>query len=228
MIVKPPSFFQAMVRIAAKDLRAEMRSRSLISAMALFGVLTVMIFYYTLEGRPDLRAEALPAVLWVTVIFAGTQGLGRSLSQEHDRGTLDALLLAPISRSALFFGKLIVAWLFTLTVGVIVSGAMLILFNANLSNLGWWLMLVIGTLGFATMGTLLGSMAVHARARETTLPIIILPIALPIVIGAVNACGAILEGKAFSEWSTWAGLLASLDVIFLALSFLLFDYVVEE
>jgi heme exporter protein B len=222
------TFLRAVVAIAAKDLRAELRNRQLIAAMGLFGLLTTMVFYYTLESRPDVRLAALPAVLWVTVVFAGTQGVGRNLAQEHDRGTLDGLLLAPINRAALFYGKLVVAWLFALTVAAVVSVALNFLFNTNLFRPVWWLVILLGTLGFAAIGTLLGSMAVYARGRETTLPIIVLPIALPVIVAAVNASNAILTDLPFAELGSWLGLLAALDVVFLTLALILFDFIVEE
>lgn len=214
--------------IAAKDLRAELRNRQLLGAMGLFALLTTMVFYYALEGRRDAQIVAMPAVLWVTVVFAGTQGLGRNLAQEHDRGTLDGLLLAPVERAALFYGKLVVGWLFTLVVATVVTVAMNFLFNTNLFRPGWWLIIFLGTLGFAAIGTLLGSMAVYARGRETTLPIIILPVALPIIIGAVNACAAILEDLPFSDWASWPLMLLSADLVYLVLAFVLFGFIVEE
>jgi heme exporter protein B len=222
------TFLRAVAAIAAKDLRAELRNRQLIAAMGLFGLLTTMVFYYTLESRPDVRLAALPAVLWVTVVFAGTQGVGRNLAQEHDRGTLDGLLLAPINRAALFYGKLVVAWLFAFTVAAVVSVALNFLFNTNLFRPAWWLVVLLGTLGFAAIGTLLGSMAVYARGRETTLPIIVLPIALPVSVAAVNASNAILTDLPFAELGSWLGLLAALDVVFLTLALILFDFIVEE
>src|SRR5258708_30319203 len=100
-------FLRAVLAIAGKDLRAELRSRQLLAAMGLFALLATMTFYYTLQSRPDVRVAALPAVLWVTTVFAGTLGLNRSLAQEHDRGSLDALLLSPIDRAALSYGTLI-------------------------------------------------------------------------------------------------------------------------
>src|SRR5689334_20156364 len=106
-------FLRAVLTIAGKDLRAELRSRQLLSAIALFALLATMVFYFTLEPRPDVRIAALPAILWVITVFAGTLGLNRSLAQEHDRGNLDGLLLAPLDRSALYYGKLIGTWLFS-------------------------------------------------------------------------------------------------------------------
>jgi heme exporter protein B len=221
-------FLAAVFAIAGKDLRAELRSRQLISAVALFALLATMVFYYTLESRPDVRIAALPAVLWVIIVFAGTLGLNRSLAQELDRGNLDGLLLAPIDRPALFFGKLISTWLFSLVVGVLVSFAVSILFNVGLDVPAWSVIILLGTLGFSAVGTFIGSMAVHARGRETTLPILILPVALPIIMASVSASNGVLTGLPFSDWSVWLLVLVSVDLIFMVAALLLFDFVVEE
>lgn len=221
-------FWKAALTIAAKDLRTELRSRQLLTAMGVFALLTTMVFYYTLESRPDVRAAALPGVLWVTVVFAGTQGVGRNLAQEYDRGTLDGLLLAPVNRAVFFYGKLVVVWLFSFVVASIASLALNFVFNTNLLRLDWWMILLLGTLGFAAISTFLGSMAIYARGRETTLPILILPIALPLIAAAVNASSAVLANRELGEWWNWLGLLAAINVVFLTLPVLLFDFIVEE
>jgi heme exporter protein B len=221
-------FFQAVFAIAAKDLRAELRSRQLVSAMALFALMATAVFYFTLQDRPDLRIAVLPAVVWVTIVFASTLGLNRNLAQEYDRGSFDGLLLAPIDRAALFYGKLIGAWLFSLVVAVVVSFALTILFNVTLLMPAWWLIIILGTIGFSAVGTMLASMAVQGRGRETTLPIIILPVALPIIMAAVSASNAILAESPFSDWAVWPALLASSDVIFVLAPMFLFQYIVEE
>lgn len=222
------AFLSAVAAIAWKDLRAEFRSRQLVSAMALFALMTVMIFYFTLDGQRAAQIAALPAIVWAIIVFAGTLGLSRSLSAEHDSGSLDALLLAPIPRPALFYGKLIGIWLFELITAGVVALALSILFNANLLLPALWLVFAVGTIGFAAVGTLLGSMAVYATGRETTLPILILPIALPVIIAAVNATTSILADRSPDDWLPWLAVLASLDAIFLALAFVLFDVIVEE
>jgi heme exporter protein B len=221
-------FLQAVLAIAAKDLRAELRSRQLVSAMALFGLMATAVFYFTLQDRTDLRVAVLPAVVWVTIVFAGTLGLNRNLAQEYDRGSFDGLLLAPIDRATLFYGKLIGAWLFSLVVAVVVSFALTILFNVTLLMPAWWLIIVLGTVGFSAVGTMLASMAVQGRGRETTLPIIILPVALPIIMAAVSASNAILAELPLSDWAIWLTMLASADIIFLVAPMFLFQFVVEE
>ncbi|HVO43423.1 MAG TPA: heme exporter protein CcmB [Aggregatilineales bacterium] len=219
---------RAIYAIVMKDLRAELRSRQVINATGLFALIATMVFYFTLSGRPDVRLAALPAVLWVIVVFAGTLGLARSLALEHDRGTLDGLLLAPIDRVALYYGKLLSTWLFSLIVSIIVSFALMILFNADLISAAWGVVLLFGTGGFAAVGTLIGTMTVGARGRETTLPILILPIALPIIMASVNASSAILTEQPFSDWNVWLLTLISVDLIYLGLAALLFGFVVEE
>lgn len=196
--------------------------------MALFALMTALIFYFTLSGQRAAQIASLPAIVWAIVVFAGTLGLSRSLSAEHDSGSLDALLLAPIPRPALFYGKLIGIWLFELVVAAVAAIALSVLFNANLLVPALWLVFAVGTIGFAAIGTLLGSMAVYATGRETTLPILIVPVALPVIISAVNATTSILSDHAPDDWLPWVAVLASLDAIFLALAFILFDVIVEE
>ncbi len=222
------AFVRFVGLIAWKDLRAEFRSRQLISAMALFAILAVLVFYFTLESNREARIAALPSILWVIVVFAGTLGLNRSLAAEQDSGSLDALLLAPIPRAVLFYGKLIGTWLFTLLVALVSTLLLSLLFNVGLFMPELWVVIVLGTLGFAAVGTLLGSIAVQASGRETTLPILVLPVALPIIIASVHATADLLAGLPVSDWVVWLELLASVDLIFLLLAFVLFDFVVEE
>lgn len=221
-------FWQAVGAIAWKDLRAEIRSRELINSMVLFTFMTVMVFSLALELDREARQTTVAGVLWVTVVFAGMIGLSRSLAAEKDRGSLDALLLAPLDRSALFFGKMIGNLLFVLVIALVLQVLLTVLFNVTLVRPLLVLVVVLGSVGFTAAGTLLSSMTVHARAREALLPIILMPVVLPVLISAVRASTAILEGLPRDDWWPWIQLLAVADVIFLAAGYGLFDYVVEE
>ena len=221
-------YLRVVGAIAWKDLRAEIRSRELINAMILFTLMTVLIFSLALELDKEARQTTVAGVLWVTVIFAGILGLGRSLASEKDRGSLDALLLAPIDRSALFFGKMLGNLLFVLVVALVLIVLLTVLFNVSLFEPRLLLVLGLGTLGFTTVGTLLSSMSVHARAREAMLPILLMPVVLPVLISAVRASTAILEEMPRADWLPWIQLLAVADVMFLVGAYVLFDYVVEE
>lgn len=221
-------FWRAVGAVAWKDLRAEMRSRELINSMVLFTFMTVMVFSLALELDKEARQTTVAGVLWVTIVFAGLIGLGRSLAVEKDRGSLDALLLTPIDRSALFFGKMIGNLLFVLVIALVLLALLTVLFNVTLLKPLLIVVMVLGTVGFTTAGTLLSSMSVHARAREAMLPIILMPVVLPVLISAVRASVAILEGLPREDWFPWIQLLVVADAIFLAAGYGLFDYVVEE
>jgi heme exporter protein B len=221
-------FFAAVYAIVAKDMRAELRSRELISSMALFALLSILIFSFALELNRLAREEAIGGVLWVTVAFASIIGLNRSLAMERDQGNLDAMLLAPISRSAVFFGKLVGNFVFTLVVGLVLLPLLTILFNVSLIQPWVLAVLVLGVLGFSTVGTLLATMTVQTRARESLLPIVMLPVALPVLLGAVRATTAVLTGAPLEDWIAWPQILIVVNIIYLALCFLLFDYVIED
>ncbi len=221
-------FLAAVAAIVAKDLRAELRSRELVSSMALFALLSILIFSFALELNRLARQEAIGGVLWVTVAFASIIGLNRSLAGERDQGNLDAMLLAPIARSAVFFGKLAGNFVFTLAVGLILLPLLTVLFNLNLVQPWVLVVLALGVLGFSVVGTLLATMTVQTRAREALLPIVMLPVALPVLLGAVRATTAILNGAPLEDWIAWPQILVVVNVIYLTLCYLLFDYVIED
>ena len=179
-------FLQAVFAIVRKDLRAELRSRELVSAMLLFALLSILVFSFALELDRDAREAAVSGVLWVTIVFASILGLNRSMAMEREQGNVDAMLIAPIDRAAIFFGKLVGNGLFTLAVGLLLLPLMTILFNFSLLQPWLLAVLVLGTLGFSTVGTLLAAMTVQTRARETLLPIVMMPMALPVLMAAVR------------------------------------------
>jgi heme exporter protein B len=221
-------FFPAVLAVLWKDLQAELRSRELVGSMGLFALLSILIFSFALELDRIARTESVSGVLWVTVVFASVLGLNRSLAMERDQGNLDALLLAPVDRNAIFFGKLIGNFIFTLVVGLILILLMTVLYNLTLTRLWLVMVLVLGTLGFSTVGTLLATMTVQTRARESLLPIVMMPVALPLLLSAVRATTGILNDTPQDDWLAWVQILAILNLIYMTMSFLLFEYVIEE
>jgi len=221
-------FFKVVLTIVRKDLRSELRSRELISSMALFALLSVLIFSFALELDRIAREESIAGVLWVTVVFASILGLNRSLAMERDQGNLDAMLIAPIDRTAIFCGKLVGNFLFALIVGLILLPLMTVIYNASLTQMWLLVALVLGTFGFSTVGTLLATMTVQTRARESLLPIVMMPVALPVLLGAVQASTGILNDAPVENWLSWLQILAVVDVVLVVLCFLLFEYVIEE
>jgi heme exporter protein B len=215
--------------IIAKDIAAELRTREMFSSMGVFSILVIIVFNFALElSDRQIVLTVTPGAVWVTIIFAGMLGLNRSLAVELDKGCLDGLLLTPVDRSAIFIGKALGNALFMLAVEVVVLPLFVVFFNVPLIKPWVALIVVLGTLGFAGVGTLLSSMAVNTRAREVMLPILLFPVAVPELIAAVKATAGAMAGLPVSEWQQWLSLLIVFDVVLVTMSFMVYEYVVEE
>lgn len=221
-------FLRVMLAIVRKDIQAEFRSRELVATMLLFSLLSVFIFSFGLELDRIAREESVSGVLWVTVVFASILGLNRSMAMEREGGSMDGMLLAPIHRSAIFVGKWIGNYVFTQAVGLLLLPVMTLLFNINLLTPWLLLTLVLGTLGISATGTLLAAMTVQTRAREALLPIVMLPVILPLLLGVVRASNGILNDLPQSDWLLWPQIIVLVDVIYVVLCYLTFPFVIEE
>jgi heme exporter protein B len=218
---------QKLAALYWKDVLVELRAREVVIASLTFSLLVLVLFNFAFDLRVERAAAVAPGVLWVTFTFAGVLTLGRAFAREQDRCTLEGLLLAPIDRGALYLAKLLVNATFMLLVEAVTLPAFVALFNVQID---WGMMMVIvllGTLGFAGVGTLLAAMAANSRARELLLPLLLFPLAVPVLLATVKATGQAL-GSPDGETHPWLGLLAAFDVIFLTLSWLAFDVVVEN
>lgn len=222
------SFIKAVSAIVWKDLRAEFRSRELFSAMLVFSLLIILIFNFALELDVKTRQSVTAGVLWSTFAFAGTLGLNRSMAIEKDRGCLDGLLLAPVDRSAIYFGKVISNLVFMLIVEGIVLPVYSILYGVNLFQPGLLLVILLGSIGYVGVGTLLSAMAVQTRTRDILLPILLFPVVIPVLLAAVKASGGFLTGAELADILLPINLLIAYDIIFIAVAFMVFDSVVEE
>jgi heme exporter protein B len=222
------SFRNAIAAVVWKDLRAEFRSRELFSAMLVFSLLIILIFNFALELDIKTRQSVTAGVLWSTFAFAGTLGLNRSMAIEKDRGCLDGLLLAPVDRSAIYFGKVISNLAFMLLVELIVLPVYSVLYSVNLFQPGLLLVILLGSIGYAGVGTLLAAMSVQTRTRDILLPILLFPVVIPVLLAAVKASGGFLSGAEWEEILLPLNLLIAYDVIFIAVAFMVFDHVVEE
>ena len=223
-----PSLLKATLAIVQKDLAAEFRSRELLSAMLVFSLLVILIFNFALELDVKVRQSVTAGVLWTTFAFAGTLGLNRSMAVEKDRGCIDGLLLAPVDRSAIYFGKAISNLAFMLIVEAIVLPVYSMLYNINLFQLDLRGVILLGSIGYTAVGTLLSAMAVQTRTRDVLLPILLFPIAVPVLLAAVKASGGMLAGAEFAEILVPLNILIVYDIVFIAVAFMVFDFVVEE
>lgn len=222
------AYLRAISAVVWKDLTAELRSRELLSAMLVFALLVILIFNFALELDIRTRETVTSGVLWVTFAFAGTLGLNRSMAVEKDRGCMDGLLLAPVDRSALYFGKALGSLIFMLIVEAIVLPVYSGLYNINLFRPGLMAVILLGSVGYAAVGTLLSAMAVQTRTRDVLLPILLFPVVLPLLVAALKASNGFLQGLEMVEIWPWVNLLIVYDVVFISVAFMVFDYVVEE
>jgi heme exporter protein B len=222
------SYLRKVLAIVWKDVRAELRTKDILSSMLVFAGLSVLIFQFAFDLRADNVRLVLPGVLWIAITFAGVLGLNRSFILEQDRGSLEGLLLAPVDRSAIYFGKLIGNLLFIFIVELLLLPLMTVLFNVWLLSPALLLVLALGTLGYAAVGTLFAALSINTRAREVMLPILLFPVMVPVFVAGVQAVSRLLDGDSLADIMRWVQLLVAYDAIFIAAAMLLFDYVVEE
>lgn len=212
--------------ILAKDIRCELRSKQMWIGMGLFALLVLVIFNFAFDLRVDNKAAVAPGALWVAFVFASFLGLGRTIAAERETGSLDRLLLCPVDRKAIYLAKLLGNVLFIGVVEIVAIPVFAILFNIPFSVGALLPIVLLGTVGIASVGTLFSAMAAATHARELLLPILVFPLIVPIVIAAVRATGALMIVTANEP--PWLGLIVAFDAIFLSLSTLLFEYVIEE
>ncbi|MEW6456698.1 MAG: heme exporter protein CcmB [Acidobacteriota bacterium] len=216
--------------IIHKDIISEIRSKEIFSSMIIFSLLVVVTFSIAFQFDTEKSGDFASGILWIVFIFSGILGLNRSFLVEKDKGCLEGLLLCPIDNSVIYFGKMISNNIFVLFMELLILPIFSIFFNINLFSyiLPLSLTIFLGTIGFIAIGTILSAMTINTRTREMLLPVILLPVAIPVIISSVKATGVLLEGGSLSNIDKWIKILLAFDIIFIVVSFLTFDYVVEE
>lgn len=222
------AYFRVAWRIFLKDIRTELRTKEIFSSMAVFSLLVVMVFVFALPGKLKEAGDVAPGLLWVAFTFAGVLGLNRSFINEKDRGSLEGLLLAPAERSAIYYGKALGNFTFIIVVELLLAPVFSLLFNFSVLRVELLPVLLLGTVGFAEIGTLFAAMAVNTRAREVLLPVLFFPIMLPVIIAASQSTAAILSNRPFEEIGNALGLMFFFDLIFGVVPAMLFELVLEE
>jgi heme exporter protein B len=222
------AFLGKVAAIALKDLRAELRGREVFSTMTMFSVLAVIIFGMAFDLRVPDAAMVAPGVLWVIILFGGVLGLNRSFGAEMDRGTLPALLMAPMDRSAIYFGKVLANFVFTLATGFVILLIMFFVFDVNMLQPLIFLAVALGTLGYVSVGTIFAALTATTRARESMLPILLLPVMVPVFVAGVALTATAIDARSLSSVNNWLGILAGFDLVFLVVAYLLFDIILEE
>ena len=227
----PQSFARHALRIAWKDLRVEVRSREILYTMAFFGALLVVVFSFVFPSNEKLVRAAAPGMLWVSVAFAGTLGLGRAFDRERENDTMRALLLAPVPRLAVFLGKAIATVVLVLGVAVFVVPMLYVLLAAPLFDqpVGLVTVLVLGAIGFATVGTVFSASLLKVRSRDVLLPVIMYPLLVPLFVAGTHATAVIVADQPdLDKMWYWIRFLGIYDAAFLVVSLWIFESMVIE
>ncbi len=226
---------EVVLAILRKDLRTEIRTRQMISSMFVFAVLVLLVFNFTLF-LDEVRARELgPGILWIAFVFAATLGLSRSFAIEGENRCLAGLMLAPAPRSAIYFGKLLSNVLFMGAMEIFVLPLFVVFFNLSLWDLltpselaTFFLVLGLGTVGYAAVGTILAGVAANTTMREVLLPLLLFPVSVPMVIGAAESTRLLFDENPLTSPWIWIRVLGVFAVVFLVVSWLTFEYVIEE
>ncbi len=212
-----------------KDVRVEWRARELIYATMLFSAIVVLLFSFSFLGGAPPTVEVMSGVLWVAISLSGMLGISRSFEREREADTLRALLLAPIERSALYLAKLLSITLLMLLTSCVVVPGLLLLFGMKVGSAQSWLLffvlLGLGTLGFAAVAALFGASLGRARVREVLLPLLVYPLVVPALLAGARGSYGVLYGTAESlvDAVRWIKFLLVFDSMAVILGLWLFE-----
>jgi len=215
-------------QIAWRDIAIELRTRESLSTMLLLALMLLAIFAFGFQLRVGDIREVAPGVLWVSFAFTGMLGLSRSLTRDRNQGILEGLMLSPVDRGAIYAGKVLANLAAMLATEALILPLFQALFGVPVISAPLLLIAVLGSIGFVAIGTSLAAMTVNTRAREALLPVLLFPVTVPVLIAAVQATGALLEGEGWAAIVHWVRLLLAYDAIALISGYLTSESILEQ
>ncbi len=214
--------------LARKDLLLELRSRDIVLAIVVFALLVITIFTFAVELTPSRSMDVGPGVLWAAVAFAGVLGLNRSFAMEAEGDTLDGLMLTPVSRDLIFFGKMLGNFIFITIAEIVIFPVFEALFNISVLQVETIVIALLASIGFSAVGTAFAAVSVRVRSREIMLPLLFLPASVPLIMAAVESTSVVVNGGSWSAFSDWLQLAIAFDMIFVIASAVLFQFALEN
>ena len=214
--------------IGRKDLLLETRNKDIIVAVSAFALLVLMVFTFAIDINQVNAKLTGPGILWASIAFAGVTGLNRAFALELEGNTLEALMLAPISRDLIYVGKMFGNFLFITAAQIIVIPIFAVLFN--LAVLRWEMLIIslLTTIGFSAIGTLFAAMSMRVRAREVMLPLLFLPVVTPLIMAAVESTSHVVNDGSWPEIAQWIQLALAFDIAFIVISAFIFQQILED
>jgi len=220
--------FGKIIAIFWKDMLTEFRTKEVVVSVLVFALLVLVIFSFAFGTRPGMTELVAPGILWTALTFGGVLGFNRTFAMEKENSRLEGLMLCPVDRAVIYWGKLAGSFTFMLAVAIVITPIFLVLFNLPLFLPKLALIIVLAIIGFAAVGTLFSAVAINTRARDIMLPILFLPVVVPVIVAAVKATAPVLAGKPWGDMLTWLQIMIAFDIIYLVVATLVFEFVVEE
>jgi len=222
------TFLRHVSLLVMKDLRVEFRSREVLYTMTFFAAMVILVFSFAIDHK---SVEVVPGILWVSILFSGTLGLSRALDRERESDTMRGLLLAPSSRTAIFVGKAIVIAALMFMVEIVITPLVMVFFDAPLFRFPFHLiaLLILGTIGFAFIGTAFAAMLLRTKSRDVLLPVVLYPVIAPMVIATSLGTAALVDLRPSADTALyWIKFLGFYDFIFIVLGLWIFESLVIE
>jgi heme exporter protein B len=225
-----PSYLATVRAIVWKDLVMERHTKQSVSIMIVFSLVAVTLFNFALELQLDAARNVATGLFWIVVLLAGTLGLNRAVASEQENHSMEAVLMAPVDRSAVYLGKVISVSLFIFLLEAVLIPIFIAFFNKPYWRPQVILIIILGTIGYVAAGVLVSSMSIQTRSRDVLLPVLLLPLSLPSILSAATATSAFMlpELPTWSEVQAPVALVIAFDVLMLTAGFLTYHYVVEE
>jgi len=220
--------FTKILAIFWKDMLTELRTKEFVVSVLVFALLVLVIFNFAFGTKAGTVEMVASGILWVALTFGGVLGFNRIFAVEKENSRLEGLMLCPMDRAVIYWGKMASSFTFMLAIAVVVTPIFLALFNLPLFLPKLALIIVLAIIGFAAVGTLFSAVAMNTRARDIMLPILFLPIVVPVIVAAVKATTSVLTGKPWGDMSTSLQIMIAFDIIYLVLATMVFEFVVEE
>lgn len=224
------NLFKAAFIIAGKDLQSEWKTKQVVSTMLIFSGLVIVTFSFAFDPSNSAVRAIIPGLIWVITIFAAILGLNRSFSSETKNDNLFGLIVSPTDPASIYLGKVFGNFIFVLIVQLFSIPVLFLLFDFRfLGNLPLFIgVVLLGTFGFVSVGTFLAGLAANSRSSEMILPILLFPLASPLIIAAVQATKILLvDMEQIASAISWMQLMGVYNIIFFVLCLILFEYVLE-
>ena len=223
------NYFKALFTIVKKDVLMEMRTKEVVNASLVFAILLVIVFSFIMEPGSEVEKKIAGGIFRMAVTFSGILGLNKTMMSELEGGNFEALMLAPVDKSAIFFGKVISNMLVLILLEIILIPLFLVFYSINIVSHPLMIAVIfLATYGYALVGTLFSMISVRTNSREIMLPLLLLPIMIPILIAAILSTNIFISGSDIAYSYNWIKLTAVFDIIFTAVIFGIFSAIIEE